>query len=203
MNKLFNIIFKDLKKDKSIYISLIVVFIISFLFGLFFITILKDGDRQQLSIHINNYFDSIKNGTFIPNLKNNLLNNYIFDVIIFILGFSIIGIPFIIIMLFYKSFILSFTITSLIYNFKFDGILFSFIYVFPHLIINLLSYFFMCYYSFKLCLNLFYKVINKSFINFNNYIKKYLFIFFVTVVLLSLSALYETFILPYIIKIIY
>ena len=201
MNKLFNIIFKDLKKDRSIYYSLIIVCIISIVFGILFITILKDTDKVLLSNQINSFFESIKSNTYNRNLSL-LLSNDILLVIIFILGFSIIGIPILIIILFYKGFTLSFTITSLIYNFKSDGIFFSFIYVFPHLIINIMFYFILIYYSFKLSVNIIDSIINKKTFN-RHYIKKYLIVLLISLLFISLSSLYETFILPYLIKMIY
>lgn len=202
MNKLINIIFKDIKRDKSIYFSLILVLAISLIFGIFFITILEQEHKLLVTNHINTYFESVKNGGFKYNLLNNITNNNITLFILWILGFSIIGLPLIIGILFYKGFSLSFTITSLIYNFRLDGIFLSFIYIFPHLILNLLFYFVTAYYSFKMSLNLFGIILNKS--KFSpSILKKYLFILILSLFFLSLSALYETYILPYLIKIIY
>ena len=90
MNKVIDVIFNDIKKDKSIYISLIIVLIISLLFGTFFIKILEDADKKLVMAHINTYFDSIKNGNINYNLYNNILNNNITLFTIWILGFSII-----------------------------------------------------------------------------------------------------------------
>lgn len=202
MNKIIDIIFKDIKKDKNIYISLIIVLLISLVFGMFFITILTIEDKTLLKSHINTYFDTIKSGSISSNLYNNLASNNIGIFILWILGFSIIGLPLIIAILFYKGFSLSFTITSLIYNFRLDGIFFSFIYVFPHLILNLLFYFITTYYSFKLCINLIWIISGKSKFNFKT-LKKYLFILIISIFFISLSSLYETYILPYLIKIIY
>ena len=202
MNKIIDIIFKDIKKDKNIYISLIIVLLISLVFGMLFITILTIEDKTLLKSHINTYFDTIKSGSTSFNLYNNLASNNIGIFILWILGFSIIGLPLIIAILFYKGFSLSFTITSLIYNFRLDGIFFSFIYVFPHLILNLLFYFIVTYYSFKMCINLIWIISGKSKFNFKT-LKKYLFILIISIFFISLSALYETYILPYLIKIIY
>ncbi len=202
MNKIIDIIFYDIKKDKNIYFSLLIVLLLSLIFGLFFITILTSDDKTLLTTHINTYFDSIKAKEITFSLKNNLTNNYIGIIILWILGFSIIGLPLIIAILFYKGFSLTFTITSLIYNFRLDGIFFSFVYIFPHLIINLLFYFIMAYYSFKMCLNLIFVISGKSRFNMK-ILKKYIFILLISLVFILLSTLYETYILPYLIKIIY
>ena len=205
MNKLFDIIFKDLKKDKSMYISLIIVVIISLIFGTLFITILTDTDKALIKTQITDFFESIENRKYVPllNMKNNILNNNIFAVILWLLGFSIIGIPIIICMLFYKGFTLSFTVSSLIYAFKGEGILVSIFYIFPHLILNIIIYFILTYYSFLLSIKLLKNLINKEQMRLKHYIKKYLFVLVITIVILSISALYETFIIPHIIKLIY
>ena len=202
MNKIFDIIFKDLKKEKNIYYSLIVVVVISILFGLFFITLLSASDKALLTSNINNHFDLINNGKYTINLLKNIINNNILSLIIWILGFSVIGIPIIIFILFYKGFILSFSITSLIYNFKVDGIFFSFIYVFPHSILNLIIYFILSYYSFKLSIKIIDSLINKKIFNFK-FLKKYIIILLISIIFLTFSALYESYVLPYLIKMIY
>ena len=58
MNKLFKMILKDVKKEKTTYISLIIVIIISIFFGTFFITILNDSDKILLKNEINNFLDN-------------------------------------------------------------------------------------------------------------------------------------------------
>ena len=205
MNKLFKMILKDVKKEKSTYISLIIVIIISIFFGTFFITILNDSDKILLKNEINNFFELISSKEFSlsNNLIPNIINNNIFTIILWILGLSIIGLPFIICILFYKGFTLSFTVTSLIYNFKLEGIFISFIYVFPHLIINLIIYFILSCYSFNLSIKILRNILNKENIKIKHELKKYILILIISIIILCLTALYETYILPNIIKLIY
>lgn len=205
MNKLFKIIFDDIKKNKSIYISLILVVIIGIIFGTLFITILADTDKKLVIEKITSFFDTISNGNYVYKgaLFSNILNNLIFIIIISLLGMSIIGIPIIICMLFYKGFVLAFTISSLIYTFKFNGIFLSFTYIFPHLIINLFIYFLMACYAFHFSIKLFQLVFKKEDVNIKKYIKKYSFVMLVSVITLILTSLYETYIIPSIIKLIY
>ena len=202
MNRLFNIIFGDLKKDKAIYYSLLVSGLIGLIFGALFITILKESDKTLLINHINSFFESIKNGSYKTNFNNILFSNLLLVIIIAILGFSIIGIPVIIAILFYKTFSLSFTVTSLLYNFKIQGILISFVYIFPHLILNLIFYFILIYYSFKLSILLINLLLNRKELN-KKFLKKYLIIIVISMLFITISALYETFVLPYLIKMIY
>ncbi len=200
--KLINLIMNDLKKDKSIYLSLLIALIISFIFGMFFITILSSTDKVTLKEYITNFFTSIKQGKIIS-LYKTLINNNLGILITSILAFSVVLFPLVIVIIFYKGFTLAFTITSLIYTFKIKGIILAIVYVFPSLIFNLVFYFIMCYYSFKLSLILFNKVINKDTTNINKFLKKYLVIILVCIAFVSLFSLYDTYLLPSLIKLVY
>lgn len=200
--KLINLIMNDLKKDKSIYLSLLIALLISFIFGMFFITILSSTDKVTLKEYITNFFTSIKQGKIIS-LYKTLINNNLGILITSILAFSVVLFPLVIVIIFYKGFTLAFTITSLIYTFKIKGIILAIVYVFPSLIFNLVFYFIMCYYSFKLSLILFNKVINKDTTNINKFLKKYLVIILICIVFVSLFSLYDTYLLPSLIKLVY
>ena len=200
--KLINLIMNDLKKDKSIYLSLLTTLLISFIFGMFFITILSSTDKVTLKEYITNFFTSIKQGKIIS-LYKTLINNNLGILITSILAFSVVLFPLVIVIIFYKGFTLAFTITSLIYTFKIKGIILAIVYVFPSLIFNLVFYFIMCYYSFKLSLILFNKAINKDTTNINKFLKKYLVIILVCIAFVSLFSLYDTYLLPSLIKLVY
>ncbi len=179
--------------------------IISLIFGTLFITILNDSDKLLVTNQINEFFKNIADNKYIANenLVNNLLNNNVYGIVLWIIGISIIGIPVIICMFFYKGFVLAFTISSLIYNFKVEGVFLSFIYVFPHMIISLIVYFILTYYSFHLSIKLLRKILNKEDFKLKFYIRKYIFILLLSVITLSLCSLYETYVVPYLLKLIY
>lgn len=204
MNKQFKIILKDVKHNKSVYISLIAVVIIGLVFGSLFITILSHDDKTLLTSEISTYFNMIKDNKYNMNayLFSNF-NNILYAFILWILGISVIGLPIIICMLFYKTFTLAFTVTSLIYHFKIEGMLISFIYIFPHLIINLIIYFILTYYSFNMSLKIIRVIFNKEDFSVKRHFKKYAFILAISIVMLVITASYEAYIMPYIIKLIY
>lgn len=204
VNKLFKIILKDVKHNKRVYISLIAVVIIGLVFGSLFITILSHDDKTLLTSEISTYFNMIKDNKYNMNayLFSNF-NNILYAFILWILGISVIGLPIIICMLFYKTFTLAFTVTSLIYHFKIEGMLISFIYIFPHLIINLIIYFILTYYSFNMSLKIIRVIFNKEDFSVKKHFKKYAFILAISIVMLVITASYEAYIMPYIIKLIY
>ena len=90
VNKLFKVMLNDIKREKSTYISLIVVVIISLFFGTLFITILKEADKKLIVSEITNFFDTVNSKNFVlsSNLLPNLVNNDVF--LLIILGLVII-----------------------------------------------------------------------------------------------------------------
>ena len=96
--------------------------------------------------------------------------------LIFALGFSVIGIPLIILLIFFKGLILGFSISSLISIFSYKGVIYSFIYIFPAQLISILSFLMISFYSINFSLMLFKMIFNKRQVNVkrefkNRYIK--------------------------------
>ena len=87
MNKLFKIILKDVKHNKSVYISLIAVVIIGLVFGSLFITILSHDDKTLLTSEISTYFNMIKDNKY--NMNAYLFSN--FNSFVLFISFSLIS----------------------------------------------------------------------------------------------------------------
>ena len=117
-----------------------------------------------------------------------------------IFGISCILVPLNILILFYKSFILGFSISSFILVYKLKGLILSIIYIFPHLILNILVFCVLTAYTLKLSLNLIKNIIKRKKANLSVYIQKYIYVVIVFLIILSISSLYEAYIVPFIIK---
>jgi stage II sporulation protein M len=202
MNKLYEKIKNDMLKDKSIYYALLITLLISIVFGGLFITIIKDTDKTLVLNQIQDFFNSIKDNNidYIKELKNSVFSNSLYIVIIWLLGISIIGIPIIICMLFFKGFTLGFTITSIIYKYKVSGIIGALTYSFPHLIINIAVFFVISYYALKLSFTILRSLLKREAIDIKYYINKYLAILGIAIIALMITSLIETYISPYLIK---
>ena len=85
---------------------------------------------------------------------NCLTSNTIYIVLIWLLGISILGIPIIIIILILKSFTIGFTISSILYFYKFKGLIIAIIYIIP-LLINLFAIIYLSYYAIMFSKNFF------------------------------------------------
>lgn len=204
MKKEKNAFQKEIQKNKYKYIFLLTIILIGFISGIIFSNILSYNDHQEISNTLKDYFLGIKNNQSI-NYLGNFLNifsvNYLYMLLIWIFGLSIIGIilnPFI---LYFKSFIIGFSVGIIISVYSYLGILGSLLYLFPHLLINLLVYTLLSFYGIKLSIKLFKALFLHKNFNFQDFMKKYLKILGVASIILLITTLYETFLADFVMKI--
>lgn len=198
MKKKINILKEYFKVNKKMFLFFEILLLIGVLSGSIFSLTLNETDAVLVSEYLNNFIESISNNSYKDALLNAVLSNSLILTIIFLLGFSVIGIPFVILIFFYKVFIIGFSFASIILNFKSKGILLSFFYIFPHHALNLLVLMVLIIYSVLISLNLIRAIISKTNINTNNI--KYLKLYLLSMAISFLSSLYESILMP---KIIY
>lgn len=198
MKKKINILKEYFKVNKKMFLFFEILLLIGVLSGSIFSLTLNETDAVLVSEYLNNFIESISNNSYKDALLNAVLSNSLILTIIFLLGFSVIGIPFVILIFFYKAFIIGFSFASIILNFKSKGILLSFFYIFPHHALNLLILMVLIIYSVLISLNLIRAIISKTNINTNNI--KYFKLYLLSMAISFLSSLYESILMP---KIIY
>ncbi len=198
MKKKINILKEYFKVNKKMFLFFEILLLIGVLSGSIFSLTLNETDAVLVSEYLNNFIESISNNSYKDALLNAVLSNSLILTIIFLLGFSVIGIPFVILIFFYKAFIIGFSFASIILNFKSKGILLSFFYIFPHHALNLLVLMVLIIYSVLISLNLIRAIISKTNINTNNI--KYFKLYLLSMSISFLSSLYESILMP---KIIY
>lgn len=184
-------------KEKKLFIIIFIVTVISFIIGILLISILSGNNKSLIVKSLNNFFISIKENKLNQSalLYKTLTNNIIINLIIWILGISIIGIPIVISILSFKSLTFGFTISSLIYAYKFNGIIKSIIYIIPNLI-NLFIIFVLSYYSISFSLMLFNYLFRKKEYNKRIIVNRYLKLLLISLLLLILTAILESFVMP-------
>lgn len=184
-------------KEKKLFIIIFIVTVISFIIGILLISILSGNNKSLIVKSLNNFFISIKENKLNQSalLYKTLTNNIIINLIIWILGISIIGIPIVISILSFKSLTFGFTISSLIYAYKFNGIIKSIIYIIPNLI-NLFIIFVLSYYSISFSLMLFNYLFRKKEYNKRIIVNRYLKLLLISLLLLILTAVLESFVMP-------
>ena len=198
MDKLFNLV----KFDKRYVFFNLIIVLTGIIFGSIFIILINTNDKSLVVEYINEFVSNIKNNNlnYTNTLISTLFINDIIIIVMIIFGISCILVPLNILILFYKSFIVGFSISGFILAFKLKGIIISIIYVFPHLIFNILILCILTSYTLKLSIRLISNTIKKKKINLGLYFKKYMYVIILFLILISISSLYETYIVPLLLK---
>ena len=144
----------DFMKKRKLFSILLFVFLISFILGCFFIFFISDDNKVIVKDGIELYFNGLNNLNYTENFIVSLINNIGITLIIWLLGISIFGCFIIFIIYFIKSFVVSFSFSSIIYVFGFKGIILSIIYSFSYFI-NLGILFILSYYGVSFSILLF------------------------------------------------
>ena len=165
--------------------------------GSIFTLTLNDTDTNIVSEFFSNYLENINKINYINSFVNSLISNIFVVMIIWLLSYSIIGLPIIILIFFYKSFIIGFSISGIIINYKIKGLLMAFLYIFPHQILFILALLYLLVFSVIMSINLFYAVFKHENIRFSS--NNNLIIIFASIITL-LCSIYDSFILPLIMK---
>ena len=193
---------QELHRRKRDYTFILGLILVGITFGSIFMTFLDKHDKLLVLNQITAYFDSIRNNqlTYLVALKDILISNLVFILIIWILGLSIFGIPIILFLVFFRGFILGFAIASIVYKYKFWGAILSIIYMFPHHLCSVIILMILSYYSLNYGFNLCCAIFQKKTINFKNITNRYFRVLFLAIIGTIIISLYEVFIVPTIIK---
>lgn len=188
--------------NKNILIFVFVLSIVGLVFGALFNVLINEEDKKLVVEQISEYMNNVVNNrlNYLESFKNATISNIFYYGIIWILGISIIGVLVVIVMLFLKNFVIGFSIGSFILTYKAKGIVLSFIYIFPHYVINVILLVYLTVFSIMFSLKLIGSIMTKNSINFRLAMKKYSVILLVTLVILLLTTVFEVFITPKILK---
>ena len=191
-----------IKINKKIFVFLFVLMLMGIIAGSIFTTILNSSDKELVINHLNEFIDNINNNKldYLFALKNNLITNISYVILIWLLGISVIGLPIIIIMFFTKCFILGFSVGAVLTTFKLKGILISLVYVFPGQVISLLFLLLLMMYSMSFTFKMIYAILKKKSIDFKLIMNKYFKILLIVLGTIILMSLYDTYLMPRLIK---
>lgn len=191
----------SIDRQKKIYFIFISIILVSIILGFFFYFIISDSNKELVLKTQTDFFNGITsdNINYLSSFINSIFANFMYIFLIFILGLSVVGFIFIVAILLIKSFILGFSISSIIGTFGFRGIFLSLVYIFPHQIIFLIILLLMCFYGCNFCFRLFRHLFFKSIINFDKVKIKYLKVFVVSLLGSFFCSIYEVFVMPWLI----
>ena len=197
MRRLIFLLKNYYRVNKKYFVFITIIFFIAIMSGSIFTLTLNDTDTNIVSEFFSNYLENINKINYISSFVNSLISNIFVVMIIWLLSYSIIGLPIIILIFFYKSFIIGFSISGIIINYKIKGLLMAFLYIFPHQILFILALLYLLVFSVIMSINLFYAVFKHENIRFSS--NNNLIIIFASIITL-LCAIYDSFMLPLIMK---
>ena len=191
---------KKNRKRKQFNI-LAILTIISILLGIMFVAILSKNDKNLIKNSFDSYFQTIAKSNYngYNTIINNILSNVLLPLLIWIMGVSLIATPISILYLLYKSFIYGFTISSLIYTYGFKVIPILLIYIFS-LTIDLFIIFILTFYAINLSRKIYIFIFKKKDININITFKTYSKFLIIMLAILLISAYFNAYIAPILIK---
>ena len=198
--KLSNIILPN-KKINYFVITILLFGIIS---GSIFLMILNETDKNNTITQIQTFITNLNKNNINTGLalKNSLIINYIFVLLIWGLGLSIIGILLNIFITYIKGFIIGFSISSILITYKYKGLLMAILYIFPGQLLNIITVCILTIYSIMFTINLIEIIIQKKVKKNNRFLKKYIIILLFSIIVSFISTIFEVYLFPNILKII-
>ena len=182
-------------KNRKILLSFIILFLFGLAIGLLFILYLKDIDKTLIEREINEYIELIKGDlSYTKGIINSFKINIIYITSIWIVG--LIPILFLLsyFIVFYKGFLIGFTISSFILIYKTKGLLLSLIFMFPHEYINIFLFITLGVISIKFSKKMYLKLKRNDLYNFKKDYKNYLYTYFIFIILSLVNSAVEAFI---------
>jgi stage II sporulation protein M len=191
--------------NKRINNFVLIIFIIGFISGCFFLTIISTEEKTIVANQITNFITNINNNTLnnITIFKNNLISNLIYIILLWILGLSIIGIIINVFIIYIKGFILGFTISGIILAYKIKGLLFGLIYIFPNELFKILTIIILGVYSLTLSFGIIKELLKKNNNKLRLLFKRYVIVLVLCIFIMVISSLFEAFVLPNLLNIVY
>ena len=197
MKELYNNYKKEITKKNTILLLVLIIFLIGIIFGSIYITILSNNQKSDIMHNISLYFKNIDKISFDDKLdifKNSLYSNLLYVVSIWSLGISVVGLPIIFIIIFFKSFTLGFSVSSIFAKYKLKGFLKAILYIFPSRIIFTIYIIFLASYSIIISIKVFKTAFKKETINFKMFMGRYVFLLVIGILISILCSLYDAFI---------
>ena len=129
-----NIVAMHVREHSSIYLFVIVLFLMGVIFGAVVVNSLSFTQKEDLYYYLSQFFGQVSTGKMVTAndlFMQSLFHNSKFIGLMGLLGISIIGLPIILIFLFMKGMVVGFTVGFLVNQMGWNGFLLSFVSVLP------------------------------------------------------------------------
>lgn len=203
MKKYVELVKTNINLYKKYYLFIFFLFMMGIIFGSMLITIIKPEEQNLAVSYFDNFINSVKHNTCNISFRvfmNSLITNLSYVIIIWLMGISIIGVPIIVILIFFKGFVVGFSIGLVVFKYKLIGLFGAILYVLPHNLISVAAIILVSLYAIIFSINLSLSAFRKKTISFRNTMGRYSRIGIFSVFLMIVATIIEVFLMPVLIK---
>ncbi|WP_071460035.1 stage II sporulation protein M [Bacillus massilinigeriensis] len=205
-HKYHNVAATHLREYSSIYLFVIVLFLMGVIFGAVIVNSLSFEQKEDLFYYLSEFFGQASAGK-VAETKDLFLQSFMhnskFIGLIWLLGISIIGLPIILVMLFLKGMVVGFTVGFLVNQMGWHGFLLSFVSILPQNLVIIPVYIVTAalstIFSLKMIKNQFMKKLNQPVLPM---FMRYMGVFLLAVVFLAAAAGIEASFPPALLKVV-
>ncbi|WP_244411223.1 stage II sporulation protein M [Parageobacillus thermoglucosidasius] len=129
-----SVISVHMREHASVYLFVIVLFLMGVIFGAIVVNSLNFGQKQDLYYYLTQFFGQVSKGNIAgarDMFQQSYFHNLKYVAFMWVLGISVIGLPIIFILLFLKGIVVGFTVGFLVNQMGWQGFLLSFVSVMP------------------------------------------------------------------------
>lgn len=123
------------QNQMSLYLFVVVLFMMGVIFGAIIVNTLSPVQKENLLTYLGHFFRGLDQQTIAePKIAfQHTLGSHLKTIgLMWILGVSVIGVPFIFVLLFLKGLVIGFTVGFLVSQLSWQGLWFAFLAVVPH-----------------------------------------------------------------------
>src|SRR5690606_4870248 len=200
-----NLITRHLQEHSSIYLFLMVLFLMGIIFGAIMVNSLSDHQKEDLFYYLNQFFGQVEEGAMVSSqdlLKLSFLHNLKFAGLIWILGISIIGLPLIFVLLFIKWIVVGFSVGFFVNQMGWQGLLLAFGSLLPQNLFIIPAFIFVAACSVSLSIKLIRKIFIRQTFSFQlvPVFSRYVLAYIATILVITIAASIEAYLTPALMK---
>lgn len=203
--KIIEFLKKHVRDHIAIYSFVLFCFLIGISVGAFTVKAVDSQQKQELVTYLRGFFQLFDQSSprNIDIFKQSLNNNLQLMFLNWLMGILVIGIPFIILIVGFKGFVMGFTVGLLLEEFKLQGILLFLFAVLPQHIVIIPVFIFIAVCSLSFSLGFIKSRVNKTRgVKFSKLLLGHSYFHLTAALFIIIAAAIESFIVPFFIKLI-
>src|SRR3954451_23214707 len=199
-----NIVVMHVREHSSIYLFVIVLFLMGVVFGAVVVNSLSFTQKEDLYYYLSQFFGQVTTGKMVTSndlFMQSLFHNSKFIGLMGLLGISIIGLPIILILLFLKGMVVGFTVGFLVSQMGWKGFLLAFASILPQNLIIIPVFILMAAFSVIFSMRMIKRQFMKKYASpIMPFFKRYIVALIAAVLFISAASGVEAYLSPWLMK---